>query len=199
LLARKGYIVIPVEELLKSDLASLEELSSKLSVCTNRIYVVTNPGIILVNKLNQVAGTGSIIYEPDCRDYIPQSFRYYTLDKNEWVDVCTLSSQEYFKVREVPESHANTLHNILIVTLTRKMIYPRVFNGRRIPVILVPQKIEEDYEIIMSSDDLDHPVVYFDGENTVYVAQGSEQLLKLKTLLSFEARCDYYRLLARSS
>jgi hypothetical protein len=149
--------------------------------------------------LNQVAGTGSIIYEPDCRDYIPQSFRYYTLDKNEWVYVCTLSSQEYFKVREVPESHANTLHNILIVTLTRKMIYPRVFNGRRIPVILVPQKIEEDYEIIMSSDDLDHPVVYFDGENTVYVAQGSEQLLKLKTLLSFEARCDYYRLLARSS
>ncbi|MEB3772788.1 MAG: hypothetical protein GSR82_03790 [Desulfurococcales archaeon] len=199
MLARKGYLILPVEELLNSDPPALEELSSRLVECADRTHIVYSPSIILIGRLSQVAGTGSIIYEPVCREHIPEGFNYYELDKNEWIDTCKLSTQEYFNVGYNTLSAIRSLHDIVIVSLTRKMIYPRVFNGHRIPIAEVPQRLEEGYEVIMSDPGMSSPIVYFDGESTVYVARGSQQLSQLKALLSVEARCNHYRLLARDS
>ena len=200
MLARKGYLVLPVDELLNNKTSLLEELSLNISECAGRTYIVYNPSIILVDKLNQVIGTGSIIFEPECLEYIPKGFNYYELDKNEWIDTCKLSRQKYFDVNftTIP-SAVKSSYDIIIVSLTRKMIYPRVFNGLRITVVKPSLKLEESYEIIMADKSLNNPIVYFNGKNTVYVAQGSEQLLRLKALLSLEAGCEYYRLLAHDS
>ncbi len=199
MLVRKGYMILPVEDLLKADPPALEELSSRLVECADRAYIVYSPGIMLIDELSQVVGTGSIIYEPVCREHVPEGFNYYELDKNEWIDTCKLSTQEYFNVSYNTLSAVRSLHDIVIVSLTRKMIYPRVFNGHRISIAEVPQRLEEGYEVIMSDADMSSPIVYFDGENTVYVARGSQQLSQLKALLSAEARCNHYRLLARDS
>ncbi len=197
---RPGNHVIPVEILLKLKVKQIQRVTNELTECDD-VHIATEPGIILVKngiRINLVAGTGSIII-PDINclssvDEIPSIEPV----KNEWINTCPVTRKQLLEVKENGQNKTSYINDITIVSLTRKMIYPRVFNGLKVDEILIQKPGEEGIEWIMSDSRLRYPVVYLDQDNVIHVSKGSEEMGKLMILLSYETRCRQYRLIASS-
>ena len=191
--------VIPIEVLLELDASVLRSFFDQLKKC-GRVNIVTDPGIVLVEKdshrSNIVIGTGSIVLsEASCISSV------YYIDgfepiKNEWVNTCTITPNQFLIVKMDDQNDVIRVKDVILTSLTNKMIYPRVFNGLKIRNVSVPGKdINGNVEWIMSDSKLRYPVVYFNRDNIIHVSMGSEEMYRLLTLLSLEVRCSQYRLI----
>jgi hypothetical protein len=195
--------VIPIETLLKLNTNRLLDIINESKDC-NETYIVIEPGIVLVERdnirLNIVIGTGSIVLpRKECYSDLDE-VEYVKPYKNEWINTCPVTSTQFLNVRKTGETNTLQAEDITLVSLTNKMIYPRVFSGIKVDKVLIPRTPEEKgIEWIMSDNGLRLPIVYLDEDNVVYVSQGSEELDKLRILLSYETRCNQYRLIASSS
>ncbi len=192
--------VVPIEVILELNASVLQKLVDQVKKCDN-IHVVIEPGIVPVEsnnyKSNIVIGTGSIVLPSANCLSSASHIEMVEPVKNEWINTCTITPYQFLGVKMDEQNDVIQVKDIMLVSLTTKMIYPRVFNGlkTRNLVAASSKNINGNVEWIMSDSELRYPAVYFGLDNAIHVSPGSEEMYKLMALLSLEARCSQYRLI----
>ncbi|MEB3825779.1 MAG: hypothetical protein LRS47_03820 [Desulfurococcales archaeon] len=196
---KRGNIIVPIEKLLSLDPSKLEEFVKASWECLEAIVTDPSPVVLGYNdkRFSIVIGMGSLIMNEDCGEAVEgllADHKRYRLVKNEWVDVCKLGDEAYFAVSEGYSFSRSMVENVRLVSLTQKMVYPRVFNGWRIEKSY-PLAADPGDEWIIADEHLESPIALFTEDNKIIVSTGSEELGLIKTLLRVESYCSKYRLI----
>ncbi len=196
---KHGNIIVPIEKLLSLNPNKLEESIKASWECLEAIVTDPSPVVLDYNgkRFSIVIGMGSLIMNEECGKAVEDvliDYKQYRPVKNEWVDACTLDDEAYFAVSEGYSYSRNMAEDVRLVSLTQKMVYPRVFNGWRVEKAY-PLAADPSDEWIIADEHLESPIVLFTGDNKIIVSTGSEELGLIKTLLRVESYCSKYRLI----